>query len=855
MKKKKGFTLVELIVTIALLALIGSVIAINMVGLNKKQEDKEQTRIESLIKAAAESYVTVEHIQTDCLNVQKLLEKSYLKENAVKDYESYFVKVNKKDGIYEVVEKVADESKCEGTIKEKYTLTYDANGGNNAPSKETHDALSKFSLSNQIPNRAGYKFSGWENKKDKSVYQPNDRIALTSNTTLYARWSTGFYNVTYNKDTIDNVTNMPDNIESIGYNTLIHISSSIPNRAGYNFLGWSTIQGGNVQYNANSEHTVVSDLFLYAKWTEGIYSISLNQQSGSGGTSTIYEKYSVGLYSNNTVTQAITKVSVPTRTGYVFKGYYEKQNGSGKQLIDASGNITNNLTNKFATSNTTIYAYWEEMPVVKINVENGTVTNSTATRKGSSTTPYEYYVLKGSNSNYSFKANDGYIFDSLQCSNSSKIVRQTSNTDTTAYLELGNVDSSMECTVKFKSIKLTLILPGHFQYDMNDIKAIAGDNATFEVEDDLYLKLTLPIQSINAKEIKIYGSHYKNRSQFGSETYSLFDPSLTKKSEEEYQIDSNNNVKLIIDKDSDYDILKFNIQGLKNTATLDLSQAYYLYGMTALHCSAILNNNGVDNFNDVLATRVIKGYRHCIVSNCHDAENTEYIWKVIADNHQKFEEFKLNFYTPIWYFGVSTELFDYIRGMNKTNLEARLNNLEAYKIEKFVDNVDKLVPVFVNTKYLNMNDNYSYFKDLGEIQLCPDTDDDRFGCGNIGNIKIQIIVSKFNFSKGFTNIVANSSIGQASTQDGGHYKLSGNVYSGDKISFYLEGAGSVINTKGYNCDKVKCQKNYQRGVYVCDINVGSDDILCQLAPGTEAGENVDWDGDFCDDEEWNPNGC
>ena len=36
MNKKRGFTLVELIVTIALLGLIGSIIAVNMVGLYKK---------------------------------------------------------------------------------------------------------------------------------------------------------------------------------------------------------------------------------------------------------------------------------------------------------------------------------------------------------------------------------------------------------------------------------------------------------------------------------------------------------------------------------------------------------------------------------------------------------------------------------------------------------------------------------------------------------------------------------------------------------------------------------------------------------------------------------------------------
>ena len=50
-------------------------------------------------------------------------------------------------------------------------------------------------------------------------------------------------------------------------------------------------------------------------------------------------------------------VGKPTKTGYIFKGYYTGANGTGTQVVDSDGYIVD--ANNSFTSNTTVYAYWK----------------------------------------------------------------------------------------------------------------------------------------------------------------------------------------------------------------------------------------------------------------------------------------------------------------------------------------------------------------------------------------------------------------------------------------------------------------------------------------------------------------
>lgn len=71
---------------------------------------------------------------------------------------------------------------------ETFTLIYHANGGSNAPAKQTGNGA--VQLSDAIPVRTGYDFLGWAESAGATAaqYQPGASYDLKKNTTLYAVW-------------------------------------------------------------------------------------------------------------------------------------------------------------------------------------------------------------------------------------------------------------------------------------------------------------------------------------------------------------------------------------------------------------------------------------------------------------------------------------------------------------------------------------------------------------------------------------------------------------------------------------------------------------------------------------------
>lgn len=76
-------------------------------------------------------------------------------------------------------------------ISPTYTVTYDANGGVNAPAPQTANCGTAIQISNVVPTRDGYDFLGWSTSSTatSSEYNPGDSYGLSVSTTLYAVWS------------------------------------------------------------------------------------------------------------------------------------------------------------------------------------------------------------------------------------------------------------------------------------------------------------------------------------------------------------------------------------------------------------------------------------------------------------------------------------------------------------------------------------------------------------------------------------------------------------------------------------------------------------------------------------------
>lgn len=116
---------------------------------------------------------------------------------------------------------------------------------------------------------------------------------------------------------------------------------------GYAFEEWNTdMNGGGTTYAAGTAVTLTEDMTLYAIWTPQSYTVTLDADGGTGGSASV----------TATFDEALPNITVPTQSGYVFKGYYTEADGAGTQYYDENGSSTNNWT---IPSATTLYAYWE----------------------------------------------------------------------------------------------------------------------------------------------------------------------------------------------------------------------------------------------------------------------------------------------------------------------------------------------------------------------------------------------------------------------------------------------------------------------------------------------------------------
>lgn len=190
---------------------------------------------------------------------------------------------------------------------------------------------------------------------------------------------------------------------------------TIPTRDGYAFKGYYNGAGseqdisedGTIQYAMTSHRLASSnDYTVYAKWTQATYSVKYN---GNGSTS--------GSMTNTTHIAGTAKnLSSNTykRTGYKFKGWNTKADGTGTSYTDGQS-VTNLSTTDGAVVN--LYAQWEQI-VFKITIDNNGGTGgpsalytSTYVNGTSYSTPRYVSTLEGTiRSNFSYNTNKNRVY-------------------------------------------------------------------------------------------------------------------------------------------------------------------------------------------------------------------------------------------------------------------------------------------------------------------------------------------------------------------------------------------------------------------------------------------------------------
>ena len=125
-----------------------------------------------------------------------------------------------------------------------------------------------------------------------------------------------------------------------------------------------------------------ANITLKATWGTDTYKVTLdNQGATTAGTAEVYYQYNTtntinGItcyyYTDVTLKTCVTNgttITVPTKTGYTFGGYYSGTNGTGTQYVDSKGVFMNNIYK--TTGSKTLYAKWT-VNKYKLTLKKGT---------------------------------------------------------------------------------------------------------------------------------------------------------------------------------------------------------------------------------------------------------------------------------------------------------------------------------------------------------------------------------------------------------------------------------------------------------------------------------------------------
>ena len=146
---------------------------------------------------------------------------------------------------------------------ENYTITYELDGGTNAPENPAGYNVESETITLKAPTKDKYDFKGWYKDGEFTTQVTEITKGTTGNITLYAKWELVSYTITYE---LDGGTNAPENPASYNVETGT-ITLKDPVKTGYTFAGWYTADNSPVTKIKNGS---TGNITLYAKWVTDI---------------------------------------------------------------------------------------------------------------------------------------------------------------------------------------------------------------------------------------------------------------------------------------------------------------------------------------------------------------------------------------------------------------------------------------------------------------------------------------------------------------------------------------------------------------------------------------------------------
>ncbi len=241
-----------------------------------------------------------------------------------------------------------------------FTVTFDANGGTDAPTMDpvtvTAPSYTK-NLPNGKPSQDGFDFAGWSHRADATSadYVPGGSITLTvPETTLYAVWLPIItYTVTFDAN---GGTDAPGHVsgKSSSGSVTLELPADVPKKADGVFRGWSR-SAESVQPEMQPGQTVEvrESMTLYAIWKDMVvFTLAFDANGGTDAPVEQSGSSDAGYY------DFPIPADVPTWAGHVFKGWaLDPESKDGYYM--AGG------TFKSIARSTTLYAVWKELDPIE----------------------------------------------------------------------------------------------------------------------------------------------------------------------------------------------------------------------------------------------------------------------------------------------------------------------------------------------------------------------------------------------------------------------------------------------------------------------------------------------------------
>lgn len=266
-----------------------------------------------------------------------------------------------------------------------YTISYELNGGTE-PGNPVSYTIETADITLKNPTKTGYVFGGWyENASFSGDAVTKITKGSTGNRSFYAKWTAQTFTITYNLNNGENAAGNPDTYTPDDDEIVLKPAT----RTGYDFGGWYTSSNFSGTAVTTIPKGSTGNKTFYAKWIAQEYTITYNLNGGSNAA---------GNPDTYTIEDSVT-LKDPTRTGFVFTGWYENEDCTGAKVTTIA---------KGSTGNKTFWAGWEEKAVeytVTFKGRDGKVLKTEKVFAGKDATPPEAPAITG----YDFKGwSDSY---------------------------------------------------------------------------------------------------------------------------------------------------------------------------------------------------------------------------------------------------------------------------------------------------------------------------------------------------------------------------------------------------------------------------------------------------------------